>query len=110
MNLSDLKVESYEPTVEFVDEVAGVYFRSVLLARAGMLIEQHVHDHDHATYIGSGSVRLYVNGKAQGEHKAGKAIEVKAGVHHAFLSLEGNTRLTCVHNVASATSLKERGL
>jgi hypothetical protein len=56
--------------VEFVEEVAGHYFRSILLPRAGMRVPQHTHDHDHAT----------------------------------------GTRLSCIHDVASATSIKKKGL
>ena len=96
--------------VESVEEVAGIYFRSVLLQKAGMRIAQHTHDHDHATYCGAGRARLVVDGQERGEVQAGHAVEVKAGHRHEFIALEDNTRLTCVHDVRSALSIKEKGL
>lgn len=96
--------------VEFVEEVCGIYFRSVLLPKRGTKIAQHVHDHDHATYIGSGSVALHVGGVLAGIFKAGRAVPIIAGQQHEFVSLEDNTRLTCVHDVASAESIKTKGI
>lgn len=99
-----------DEVVEFIEEVCGIYFRSVLLAKAGMRIGQHVHDHDHATYCGSGRARMVVDGVTQGEVCAGRAVPVLAGKRHEFIALEDNTRLTCVHDVASAESIKAKGL
>lgn len=96
--------------VEFVEEVCGLYFRSIVLPRAGMRIAQHQHDHDHATYIGAGSVRMYIDGTPAGDFYAGRAVPIIAGQHHAFEALEPGTRLTCVHDVASAQSIKKKGL
>jgi quercetin dioxygenase-like cupin family protein len=96
--------------VEFIEEVCGIYFRSILLPEKGMRVEQHVHDHDHATYCGSGRARVFVDGEDQGDVTAGRAIAVMAGKKHAFESMEDNTRLTCVHDVASAESIKAKGL
>lgn len=91
--------------VEFVDEVCGLYFRSILI-NAGTIIPQHVHDHDHATYIGSGAVRMWADGDDLGVFQAGRAVPVKAGVQHVFQALEDETRLTCVHDAVSAESAK----
>lgn len=96
--------------VEFVEEVCGIYFRSILLPQAGMRVTQHMHDHDHATFVGAGKVRVWVNDVWKGDYEGGKAVEVKAGCRHEFLSLESNTRLACVHDVASAESVKAKGL
>lgn len=98
-----------EPPVEFIEEVCGLYFRSILLNK-GTLVPQHVHDHDHATYIGSGSARVWVNGQHMGDFPAGHAVPVKAGCFHQFEALEDGTRLACVHDVASADSVKAKGL
>lgn len=99
-----------DEVVEFVEVVCGTYFRSVLLPKAGMRIGQHVHDHDHATYCGSGRAQLIVDGITQGEVCAGHAAAVLAGKRHEFIALEDNTRLTCVHDAASAESIKAKGL
>jgi mannose-6-phosphate isomerase-like protein (cupin superfamily) len=99
-----------EQPVEFVEEVAGIYFRSILLASAGDTVPQHSHDHDHATFVGSGKARVWVDGVWQSDVVAGHAIEIKAGRSHVFQALEPNTRLTCVHDVASAESVKRKGV
>lgn len=96
--------------VEFVEEVCGIYFRSILIPRKGARVPQHAHDHDHATYCGQGSAAMYVDGIYTRVVKAGEAAKVEAGKQHAFQALEDNTRLTCVHDVASALSIKKKGL
>lgn len=98
-----------EPPPEFIETVCGIYFRSVFLKNKDTIIPQHVHYYDHATYVGSGSVRLWVNDKWEADYKAGSAIPIKAGQQHLFMSLEDNTRLTCVHDTQSAALLKELG-
>lgn len=96
--------------VEYIEEVMGLYFRSIVIPKAGMIADQHVHDHDHATYIGSGKIRAWGDGKFIGEFEAGRAVGVKAGVYHKFQALEDGTRLTCVHDIASAESVKAKGV
>jgi len=95
--------------VEWIEEVCGLYFRSILL-QEGMRVPQHAHDHDHATYIGAGEVRVSIDGKEFGVFKAGQAVPVKAGHIHEFLALKNDTRLACVHDVGSAESIKAKGL
>lgn len=102
-------VGEFQPVREFVDEVCGLYFRSVILDE-GQYITQHSHDHDHATYCGSGKARFWVDGQWSGDVEAGKAVAISAGRAHAFQALEPNTRLTCVHSVESAESIKKKGL
>lgn len=109
MNHAEIALLAQAP-VERIEEVAGLYFRSVLLPHAGMLIDQHIHDHAHATYVGNGKARAWADGSLIGEYGAGSAIEIKAGVYHQFQALEDNTRLTCVHDIASAESIRERNL
>src|SRR4029434_808754 len=96
--------------VECVDEIAGIYFRSVLLPNVGDIATQHIHDYDHATYLGNGSVSFWVGGKFQGYFRAGQVLEVKAGIEHKFQAMEKNTRLTCVHIGASAEAAREKEL
>lgn len=105
-NLADLN----DQPVERIEEVCGLYFRSVLLERVGTVIPQHSHDHDHATFVGAGKARAWVDGVWYGDYEAGRAIPIKAGRKHVFQALEPMTRLACVHDVASAESVKEKGL
>lgn len=95
--------------VEFVEEVDGIYFRSILLPKAGMRGEQHSHGVSHPTYCGSGRAALFVDGKHVCDVAAGHAVPVKAGSQHLFVALEDNTRLTCIFDAARAEKLKEKG-
>lgn len=81
--------------IERIQIKGGIYFRSVMLNK-GEVVDQHTHDHDHATYIGSGKARLLIDGKPEGEYQAGDAVEIKGGVKHAFEVLEDRTILACV--------------
>lgn len=96
--------------LEFVEEVGGVYFRSILLEHPGDSGDQHVHDHDHATYCGNGAAALFVDGDWLEDVHEGHAVLVKAGKRHRFVALKEKTRLTCVHDVASVESIKAKGL
>lgn len=98
-----------EPVVETIQaDVAGLYFRSVLLVDADTIIPQHVHAYDHATFVGSGSVRLWVNGEFAGDFHAGTAIPIVAHQQHIFCSLEPMTRLCCVHHTESAILAQQK--
>ena len=100
-------VSAARPPVEFIEEVAGIYFRSILLG-AGDVVPQHVHDHDHATLVCSGSARLWVDGQWRADIEAGHAVEIGAMRSHLFQALKDGTRLTCVHDAKSAEALKEQ--
>lgn len=103
--------ELMEPVVEHViGDVAGLYFRTMLLKEVGTVVPQHTHDYDHATLIGSGSVRLWVDGEWIGDFIAGMALEIIANHEHLFQALEPMTRLTCIHTLASAESVKRKGV
>lgn len=96
-------------THEFVEEVEGIYFRSVFLPFKGMSVPQHRHDVSHPTYCGSGKARLYENGRFVCDVEAGRAVKVRAGVDHLFEALEDNTRLTCIFDAARALELEKKG-
>ena len=96
--------------VEFVEEKAGIYFRSILIPEAGTWVPQHTHDESHATYCGQGSAAMYVDGEFVLKVFAGHAVEVEAGKQHAFRALENYTRLTCVWDAERALRLKEKGV
>jgi quercetin dioxygenase-like cupin family protein len=103
---------SYETgnTVEYIEEVCGIYFRAIRFPRTGDRIPQHAHDHDHASLVCNGSVMVWVNGDCIGYFAAPKAIPIKAGAVHEFEAQEDNTLVSCVHDVASAESIRRKGL
>lgn len=92
--------------VEFVDEVCGIYFRSIWLANVGDTGTQHAHPYDHATFCGQGAATLYVNGVYRRVVSAGHAVPVLAGETHSFEALQPNTLLTCVHIAKSAEAAR----
>jgi len=87
-------------SAEYIEEIAGLYFRSILLDE-GSRVPQHKHDHDHATLVASGSVLVWVDGAFQGNVAAPRAILIRAGAEHMFQAQEPNTRLVCVHCLAT---------
>ena len=103
------QITSSSEVVEFVEEVDGIYFRSVFLPFKGAMIPQHVHDESHPTYCGSGKARLYVDDVFARDVEAGHAVKVAAGKRHSFEALEDNTRLTCIWDAEKALRLKQKG-
>lgn len=97
-----------EGIVEFVDEVKGIYFRSILLKNRGDEVGQHAHDYDHATFVGSGAVVAWVGEKCLGEFWGGQAVPITAGHAHKFVAIMNDTRLACVHCTESANRIKEK--
>ena len=97
-----------DPAVEFIDEACGLYFHTIVLPNSGDKVPQHAHDHDHATYVGSGGVVAWAAGECLGEFNAGQAVPIKAGVVHEFQALIPGTRLACVHSIESAESIKRK--
>lgn len=85
-----------EPPVEFVGEVEGISIRSTLLEKAGDCVGQHAHRYSHATLVGSGEVRLWIDGIWLGDYKRAQPIAVKAGHVHIFQALADNTFLSCL--------------
>lgn len=100
----------HELPLEQISEVGGFYFRSVTFKEVGTIIPQHVHDHDHVTFVGHGRFRGWKDGEWIGDRSAGQAFFIPKGSAHIFMSLEPDSLLTCVHDVASALSVKEKGL
>jgi len=97
-----------EQPVEFVEEMAGFYFRSIMLESEGDAIPQHMHAYDHATLVCSGRARLWVDGEWIRDIEAGHAVEVKANKSHVFQALSPKTMLSCIHNVESADSIRAK--
>lgn len=100
-------MEQSHEIVERIEEECGIYTRSIFLPQAGMRVPQHVHPYDHATYVGSGKARVWVDDVWVGDFEAGRLVPVKAGKRHEFLALEANTRLACIHDLKSAHYIKE---
>lgn len=103
-------LDTNDMPVERIEESLGFYFRTTILKKVNMIVPQHVHDHDHATLIGHGGVRCWRDGQWAGDYVMGMVVVIPAHTRHLFQSLMPETVLTCIHNVDSAMSLKQKGL
>lgn len=99
-----------QPPIPMIVNYAGIYIRSTLLKEAGLVIGQHSHAHDHATFVGSGRARGWKNGEWIGDKGPGEAFEVEAGAEHTYQALEADTLLACAHNEESAMSIDNRSI
>lgn len=77
-----------------------IFVKQMVLDKAGTLVPQHTHAYDHLSMLAVGSVRIWRDGKLDGDYQAPCGIVIKAGVAHMFLSLEDNTIVYCVHNIS----------
>ena len=112
--LHGLKPAAKQPPddVEFFTE-DGVFIKQMYIAKAGTVIPQHSHKYDHTSMLATGSVRVWADGKLIGDRVAPIGIPIKAGVKHAFLSLEDKTIIYCVHRLhetAGVEILEEHNL
>lgn len=82
-------------------EIKELYFRE-----PGIFMGQHAHARGHAHLVGSGEVRVWVNGKELGDFKAGQSIDIEAGKLHMLMSLKPDTRGFCIHNVVGLDEIE----
>lgn len=98
-----------DPPVEFIDEVEGIAIRSTVLEKKGDCVGQHAHPYSHATLVGSGEVRLWVDGQWTGDFKRGQPIGVKAGRVHIFQALADDTFMSCLTISEIAEMVRKEG-
>lgn len=77
----------------------GVYIRQIVVKNANSIIPQHSHVYDHMTMIVKGSVRIWKDGDLIGERTAPDGVFIPAHAKHAFLTLQDDTVLYCIHNM-----------
>jgi quercetin dioxygenase-like cupin family protein len=75
--------------------VGGVYCKMMRLKEDEEVV-QHKHNYGHATALFSGCVILDANGE-QSTHWAPDILEIKAGIHHKFMAINGDAVLACIH-------------
>lgn len=84
----------------------GLEIKELYFAEPGIFMGQHAHAFSHAHLVGSGEVRVWVEGVELGDFKAGQAIQISAGKIHMLMSLKANTRGFCIHNVAGLDGIQ----
>lgn len=77
-----------------------VFVRHIPIPIAGSIVPQHAHRYDHVTFVASGALFAWADGKPLGRYAAPAPIVIPAGVKHIFQTLEHDTVLLCIHNAA----------
>ena len=77
----------------------GVYAREQTLL-TGQVVEKHVHDYDHLSYLGAGHASVDIDGELYVLHGP-CMLEIKAGKKHRIQALTDITWL-CIHSEAIA--------
>lgn len=91
----------------------GVFIKQMHIPKKGALVPQHEHHWDHTSLLARGSVLVWKDGVLCGREEAPTGIFIKAGVRHAFQSLEDDTVIYCIHGVHSPQAqalLRSHGL
>lgn len=84
--------------VEFA-EVDDIWIRAYTVPKAKSIISQHVHVHDHITFVSRGTIEAWKDGELMGEFVAPAIIKIPAGAKHAFKALTDDVCLCCLHNL-----------
>lgn len=88
------------PDVSWPDTPDGLGIKELYFPEPGIVMGQHAHKIGHAHLVGSGEVRVWVEGIELGDFKAGQVINIKAGKRHMLMSLKAETRGFCITNLA----------
>ena len=84
----------------------GIFIKQMYIAEMGTMVPQHAHAYDHTTLLARGSVRVWLEGIRQGDFRAPQPLFIRAKLKHTFQSLEPDTLLYCIHNVARTGVVK----
>jgi quercetin dioxygenase-like cupin family protein len=93
------------PYVQFA-EADDIWVRTYTLEKAGYIVPQHAHEHDHITLLSNGSVEAWKDNETMGIFNAPAMITIPAGSKHRFKALTDHVLLSCLHNLRG-TGLKE---
>ena len=101
MELNDLVLEQTNEEPKFVQfaEADDIWVRAYSLEKAGQVVPQHAHEHDHITLLCRGSVQGWKDGEDLGVFTAPSLVVIPAGSRHAFLALTDDVVLSCLHNL-----------
>jgi quercetin dioxygenase-like cupin family protein len=80
----------------------GLFIKEMRIDKAGTPVFQHAHVFDHVSYLATGSVRVWIEGKLDRDYVAPAAIFIAARVKHEFKSLVDDTLVLCIHNIGAA--------
>lgn len=78
----------------------NVFIKQMIIPKSGTAVPQHSHRYDHTSLLTNGSVQIFKDGVFEREAHAPEGIFIGAGIKHAFVSLEDNTTIFCIHNIS----------
>ena len=100
-----VKLDVELPYVQFA-EADDIWIRTYTLEKAGYIVPQHAHEHDHITLLSNGCVEVWKDDEKMGIYQAPAMIFIPAGSKHRFQALTDKVLLSCLHNLRG-TGLKE---
>lgn len=84
--------------VEFA-EVDDIWVRAYSVPKAKTIIAQHVHEHDHITFVSRGTVEAWQDDELLGHFVAPAIVKIPAGKKHVFIATTDDVVLCCLHNL-----------
>lgn len=88
--------------------VNDVFIKQIHFRDVGYITKSHIHCHDHQTLLANGKIKVTIEGLEEPEiYTAPSILFVKAGLVHAFESLEPNTVLYCIHAIKGGETVDE---
>ncbi len=88
-----------EPDVSWPDSSNRIGIKELYFPEPGIFMGQHAHKIGHDHLVGSGEVRVWVEGVELGDFGPGKVISIEAGKRHILMSLKRDTRGFCITNL-----------
>lgn len=96
-NFVPLDEQPFETSIHMAD---GTFVKSHRVARANTGLPQHSHSYSHTSYIATGAVKAWKDGVFLGILRAPTGILIEAHSKHFFLTIEHDTTVLCIHNIA----------
>lgn len=87
------------PEADWPDTPDGLGIKGLYFEAPGIVMGQHAHKIGHTHLVGSGELRVWVEGVESGDFKAGQTIWLQPFKRHMMMSLKADTRGFCITNV-----------
>jgi quercetin dioxygenase-like cupin family protein len=97
-----------EPEASWPETPDGIAIKGLHFPTPGIVMGQHAHSFGHSHLVGSGALRVWVEGKELGDFAAGQVIYLQAGKRHTMMSLKAETWGFCITNTAGLGAVVAR--
>ena len=89
-----------------ISNVSNVCVKQMHFTKAGDTMAGHSHTYDHMTLLGSGSVRVTVDGVSK-DFKAPYILVITKDKIHDLLALEDDTVCYCIHGIRDGNGVED---